>query len=339
MIEKTNQVVKKVEISKHTVVFTVGFLLFLTFLYIIRDIIFAFFVGVMIMAILDPLVTRLSLRKIPRGISVLLTYLIVFFLVGISLAALVPQVIEQTTIFFTSIPGYLHDLGFSFVLKDELIQQFFSQITTLPVSAAKFTVSIFSNIISVLSVLVLAFYLLTERQRLEIYIKQYLGEEKTDRLVKTINTAELRLGGWARAELTLMIVVGAANYLGFKILGIPFALPLSIFAGIMEIIPYAGPNIGAIPAVLIGLSISPFMGLAAASVAFLVQQLENYVFVPKIMQHSTGVNPLITLMCLAIGYRLQGIIGVLVSIPIYLTFEVIAAEYLKKGELEKEIIE
>jgi predicted PurR-regulated permease PerM len=111
------------------------------------------------------------------------------------------------------------------------------------------------------------------------------------------------------------------------LIGIPFAVPLAIMAGLLEIVPMLGPIVAAVPATIIGLSISPTMGLAAAALAFAVQQLENYVFVPKIMEKSTGVSPIITLLALAIGFRLAGVAGAVISMPVVLALSIIAKEY------------
>jgi len=125
-------------------------------------------------------------------------------------------------------------------------------------------------------------------------------------------------------------LVGTFTYLGLLILGIPFALPLALLAGVLEIIPYIGPIIAAIPAVLVGLSISPLMGLAVASLAFLIQQFENYLFVPKVMEKSVGVSPIITLVALVIGLRLAGVVGIIVSVPLVITLQVLGKQYLLK---------
>jgi predicted PurR-regulated permease PerM len=125
-----------------------------------------------------------------------------------------------------------------------------------------------------------------------------------------------------------MFIVGLANYIGLTLLGIPFALPLAILAGLLEIVPYVGPLIAAVPAVLIGFGISPILGTATAALAFLVQQLENYIFVPKVMEKSTGVHPIITLLSLAIGFKLLGMIGILIAVPVYITFQVLIQSYV-----------
>jgi len=123
--------------------------------------------------------------------------------------------------------------------------------------------------------------------------------------------------------------MGVLMYLGLTILGIPYSLPLAILAGLMELVPTIGSIIAAIPAIIIGLSISPVMGLATTALVFLIHQSESYILVPKIMEKSVGVNPIITLASLAIGFRLMGVVGALISVPIVLTIQVIVKEYLQ----------
>jgi predicted PurR-regulated permease PerM len=96
----------------------------------------------------------------------------------------------------------------------------------------------------------------------------------------------------------------------------------------LEIVPYIGPVLAAIPAVIIGFGISPVLGIATIALTFLIQQLENYIFVPKIIQKSTGVDPIVTLLSLAVGFRLAGMIGLLISVPIFITARLLTHEYL-----------
>ena len=121
--------------------------------------------------------------------------------------------------------------------------------------------------------------------------------------------------------LLLMLLIGVLSYIGFIALGIPYALPLAMLAGIFEIVPYVGPILASIPAIILGFSISPFLGFAAVGLAVLIQQLENYVLVPKITERSTGVSPIVTLLSLAIGFRLAGIVGMIISIPIVIIIQ------------------
>ncbi len=319
---------RKIEISHRTIIFAVLFLVSLWFLYYIKDLILELFVALLIMAILNPLVTRLSKLKIPRAISVFIAYLVVFGIFGAAIAGIIPPLVEQTTSFVNNLPKYLSSLGVGGYINEQITGQLLAQLGSIPGQLVKVGVSVFSNVIAVITVLILAFYLLLARDKLEDQLGLFFGEDKKRELGRIIDLLELRLGGWARGEFTLMALVGVSNYIGLVILGIPFALPLAILSGLLEIIPYLGPVVAAIPGVIIGLSISPLMGLAVAALAFLIQQLENYLFVPKVMEKSVGVSPIITLLALAVGFRIAGVVGVVISVPMVLTVQVLLSKYL-----------
>ena len=319
---------KKIEISHKTVIFTILFLIFLWFLFQIRDIILIFFLALLIMAILNPFVSRLSKYKIPRVLSILLVYILTFGIIGVTLASIIPPLIDQTTSFVNNLPKFIANLGLPSVIGGQIINELVSQIGALPGQVAKVTVSVFSNVIGVLTVFVFAFYMLLARDKSDKQLSSLFGEKRSKDIGKIIGLLEKRLGEWARAQLALMLVIGISTYIGLSLLGIPFALPLSILAGLLEIVPYIGPIIAAIPAVIIGFGISSIIGFATAALTFLVQQLENLVFVPTIMQKSAGVSPIATLLALAVGFRLAGLVGVLISVPIFITVQVVTKEYL-----------
>jgi predicted PurR-regulated permease PerM len=281
------------------------------------------------MSIFNPLVTKLAKKKIPRGVTILVLYFLLLTGASFAIGAVIPPLVDQTTSFVNNFPRFLANLGISNMLSEQFTLQFFTQLGSIPSQLAKTTISIFSNVLALVAVLVFAYYLLSERDKLIDQAGSLLGENKKNDLVRIINNIEIRLGSWARGQATLMLVVGLANFIGLEILGVPFAIALAILAGLLEIVPYIGPIIAAIPAVLIGFSMSPVIGIAVAALTFLIQQLENYVFVPKITQKSTGVNPIITLLALAIGFKLSGIVGLLISVPVFLVLQVITKEYLE----------
>ncbi len=323
---------RKVEISHKTIIFSVFFIIFLWLTYLIRDIILEFFLALLIMAVFDPFVTKLSSYKIPRGASVLLAYLILIAAIGFTFAAVIPPLIDQTTAFINNLPRFLDTLGMSSLVTDQISEQTVNQLGALPAKVVTTTVSLFSNFLGIAAILVFAFYLLSERNSLKTQLVLWFGEKREETFEKKFNLIEERLGSWARGQLSLMILIGITNYIGLSILGIPFTLPLSILAGLLEIVPYIGPIVAAVPAVLIGFGISPIIGSAVAAMAFLIQQLENFVFVPKIMQKSTGINPIITLLVLAVGARLAGLIGLLIAVPVFITIQVITSQYFVSSE-------
>lgn len=305
---------RKVEISYKTIIFTVAFLLSLWFLYFIKDIIIELFFALLLTAILDPMVTMISKMKVPRGLSVLITYVLVFGILGGMFALIIPVLLSQTSAFVNALPTYLANFG---LVSSEIL----TKLGSLPSDIVKFVFSVFSNIFSVLTVLVFAFYMLLTRGKLNEQLDNFFGEARKKEIGAVITSLEERLGGWARGQLGLMFVIGTLTFIVLFALGVPYALPLALLAGLLEVIPYIGPIVAAVPSIIIGFGVSPFVGFGVLIAAILIQQFENYVLVPKVMEKSVGVAPIITLIALAIGARLSGITGMIISIPIVITIQ------------------
>ena len=321
---------KKVEISHKTIIFAVLFLLSLWFLYFVRDLLLGLFVAFLLMAILEPMVVSFTKIKILRGVSIFLSYLLFLGILGGAIALVVPALVEQTASFVSALPGYLANIGVAQHLSQDVVNGFLAQLGSLPGEVIKFALSLFSNILSVVMVLAFSVYMLVARDKLDENLGFFVGDEKKKELVDVVVNLESRLGRWARGEIFLMLLVGTSTFVGLSLIGIPFALPLAILAGLLEIVPNLGPTIAAIPSIIIGLGISPLTGLGAAGLAILIQQIENYVFVPKIMEKSVGVSPLVTLLALAIGVRLAGVVGMIISVPTVITLQILLKQYLIK---------
>lgn len=319
-------VTNKVEISRKTIVFTVFFLLGLWLVFYMRELILELFVAVLIMTILNPLVNLFKRFHIPRSLSVLIAYVLMIGTVVVLVVNLAPPLVEQSANFVNGLPVYINSLGLHPEFGDRAIEDLLSQIGVLPAHFAQFALSIFSNLFEVMTVLVFAFYMLLSRNQLDDHISYVVGESKKEKVADILNKLEARLGGWARGQLSLMLVVGIATYVGLKLLGVPFALPLAILAGLLEIIPFVGPFVAAVPAVIIGFGISPVIGFSTVAMAFLIQQLENYFFVPTVMQRSVGVPSLLILISLAVGFRLFGVVGAIISIPTLLALNTLWKE-------------
>jgi predicted PurR-regulated permease PerM len=319
--------VTKVIISRKTILFTVFLLIGLVFLYYIRDLILEVFVAILVMTLLSPIVNFLVKFKIPRTLAVIITYLVLIGALVYLVANLSVPLIEQTTNFVNGLPKYLESLGLTTFTGDKALQDFLSQIGILPASLARFALSLFSNLVEVITVLIFALYMLITREDLDKQVAYFFEDSRKEKIISVLRKLESVLGRWIRGQLILMFVVGAFTYIGLKLLGVPYTLPLAILAGLLEIVPYVGPVIAAIPVVIIGFGMSTFIGIATIALAFLVQQVENYVFVPVIMNKSVGVSPLMVLLSLAIGFRLFGIVGAIVSIPAVLALQVLIKEY------------
>lgn len=320
---------KKIEISHRTIIFTVAFLLLLWVLFQVRDIILMLFVSIILMSAFNPAVDWMEKIRLPRGIAILIVYALVWTTIGLIIAGIVPALVDQTNRLIHLIPSAISKFELFNVNQQAITQQLLSQIGTLPENLLKLTVGLFGNLLAVLTTLVMTFYLLLERKHLNKYLSAIWEGDKSARVSKTVNEIERRLGSWIRGELVLMLAVGALTYIGLSVLGVEIALPLAILAGILEIVPNIGPTISAVPAVLVALTIHPLTALATATLYFLVQLVENNLLVPKIMQKAAGVNPLVSIVGLMIGFRLAGPAGAVLAIPIIIVTHIIGLEYFK----------
>jgi len=314
---------KKVEVSHKTIIFTVVFLLSLWFLYFVRDIVLLFLVSFLLMLALSPAVNKLEKKlRFPRFLAILVNYFFIIGLVVLAISLLAGPLFKQTGLLVNQLLALTEKIGSAQWAKNFLNNPF-SQIGLVSGNIFKFTQGVFSNAVKIFSVFVINFYLILERKHLSKHLRRLFNGKNASVAEKIISRLEHELGSWLWGELALMVIVGVLTYLGLLILGIKYALPLAFLAGILEIFPNFGPLLAAIPGVIIGLSISPLMGLGALAVYFVVQQLENSLIVPKVMQRTMGVHPIVTLLALLIGFRLAGVAGAIFSLPMVLVVKVL----------------
>jgi predicted PurR-regulated permease PerM len=192
--------------------------------------------------------------------------------------------------------------------------------------------NVFSNTIFIISTLFFGFYFTLQENLLKGILARFFSAEKIRQVTAIVEKAEVRMSAWVWGEITLMTIVGVMTFVGLSLIGIRYALPLAVLAGLLEAVPNLGPTLSAIPAALIGFSQSYFMGFATIALFFIVQQVENNVVVPIVMKRAVGLNPIVTLIALIIGGKLAGIIGVLLAIPVTLFIETVLVEILKHQE-------
>ncbi|TSC87796.1 MAG: Uncharacterized protein G01um101416_321 [Microgenomates group bacterium Gr01-1014_16] len=318
---------KTIEISRKTIVFTVLFLLSLWFVYQIKDILLMLFIAVILMSALNPLIDWLQKYRLPRSLAIFFIYTIVWGLAGTLIAAVVPGLVDQSAKLIRLLPISLGQIELFNTHQQEIYQEILTRLGSLPEGLIKFSVGLFSNILGVVTTLVISFYLILERKNLDRYLTFFLGPDKPEKAKQVINRVEHRLGGWVRGELFLMLAVGTLTYIGLVILGVDIPLPLAVLAGLLEIVPNIGPTISAVPAILVALTINPITALATLALYILIQQLENNLLVPKVMEKATGVNPLVSILALMVGFKLAGPAGAVLAIPLILVAEIIASTF------------
>lgn len=321
----------KIDISHKTIFFLTAFLALLWALFLIKEVIILIFIAVIFMSALAPIVSRLERFKIPKSLAIALIYVLIILCVALLVSFVVTPFAEETTNLITNSPQYLMTLipesGF---IDRSVIQQEFGNFSK---NALEVSLTIFSNFLAFISVAVLTFYLLLERENLDKLIAQFFLR-KEERIKKTTRRIEEKLGAWVRGQIALTLIIGTASYIGLSLLGIPYALPLAIFAGILEIVPVIGPIISAIPAVMIAFLVSPVAAGLVAVMYFVIQQLENHLIVPQVMKKAVGLNPLIVIIAVAIGGKLLGIPGALLAVPITVVAQIITEDIITTDEIE-----
>lgn len=312
--------VKKIEISHKSIIFTICFLLALAVFWQIRSLLIMIFISFVLMQAFNPAVIRFQKLKIPRIISIILVYAIVIAFVSFVISGIVPILIDQTTALISSLPDFLKNLSFLNQYNIDWSSQL-KILENVPGGIAKTALSIVSNVFSAVIVLVITFYLLLEKKNFPKYGDSFFGDKGKIKFLSIVDNLETRLGSWVSAELLLMTIIGLVSFIGYSLLGLKYAVPLAIFAGLLEAIPTIGPTIATIVAGLIALTISPLTALFVVVFGILVQQLENTFIVPKLMNKTVGLNPLVTIVLIAAGGQLAGFGGAVLAIPFYLTVE------------------
>ena len=337
---------KSIEVSPRIIFSTILIILGLGFVYAVRDVIALLFIAVIIFSILDPMVDWMEKKKINRSLSVSLIYIAFFAILGVAFSFLIPLVIEQAKEFSQKLPEYSQNLQNSFaginnffaaqhIVLDtqKIVNSMTSGLTNFSGNIFSTTIGFFSGFISVMVVLVLAFYMTSTKDGIKNFIILLTPEAYKEYAADSVMRIQSKIGRWMQGQLILMIIVAVLDFIGLSIIGVPFALILAIFAGVMEIIPYFGPLISAIPGIILGFTISPWVGFLAAVVYFISQQFENHIIVPQVMKKAVGLNPIAVILALLVGVKLGGVLGAILSIPIATAAGVFLGDFFNKEKI------
>lgn len=288
------------------------------FLIQIKEILILFFMSYILMAALAPYVRALHKRKIPYVVSAGIIYLITISLVVLLIVPIVPFFVSQVQSLFLSLPSFFDSFAkiFGFHFESSHLESYVTnQLGDIGAGALLITTTAFTILFSLILVFVLSFYLMIDQDRVRREIMDFFSlkyHEKTERILDQV---EDKLGAWFRGQITLGVFIGSITWIVLTVIGLPFALPLALLAGILEIVPTLGPILSAIPAVIVAFSISPLTALVVVIAYIVIQMLENNLLVPKVMEKAVGLNPIIIILAITIGASLLGILGALLSIP------------------------
>lgn len=270
-------------------------------------------VSMMLATALYPIVTRLH-TKLPLILS---TFLAVLLL-------LVPFIIIGATV----IPSFVREFPDLLQTLDRIINT--SPIIPASIRTVDFTqyaqnagnyllrsTTVVTNILtSILTLLFLTFYLIFDAKQLISLTLSLFPKDKKKKILLLLSDLAQVNGQYIRGNLLISLICGSVIYIGLSFLGVPYALPLAIFAAIMDLLPLVGSTIGMIPALVIALAISPVTALLTAALYLVYQQVESALLAPTIYNKALNLSPALGFLSVLIGATLFGIIGAFLALPI-----------------------
>jgi len=331
-----------VHISSLSILKVLAVFVFLGLIYLVWDILMLVFVSLIFAATLGPSIDWFERKRIPRSVGILFIYTLLVFVLSLAVVLIIPPIIHQIDQLALSFPFYyerfLHLFG-DLKVETDVTKMFQSNLVQVGDTLSGYTGSVFSAITSLFGglatfflVLVLCFYFSVKKDGLKNLIHSVTPSKYQKYTMQLFVRIQDKLGLWLRGQLFLSVIIFSITWIGLFALGIRYSLVLALIAGITEIIPFIGPIIGAVPAVLLAFLQSPIDGLFVLILYIVIQQLENNVIVPKVMQKTVGLNPIVVILVILLGAKLAGVLGALLSIPVAVSIMTIAGDWFGTEE-------
>lgn len=298
---------------------------------ILKVLVLPFLAAMIVTYVLQPIVALLVHRRVPRGIAILIIYLAFVLLMTIAVLHTIPIVNRQIAQLSEHAPMLVTQA-------DRWIEKMSTQRQYLPDAvrvglesalnqAQKNIVGYAGNLLTVVSTTVntlmiafvvpfLVFYMLKDARAIGHGLVQLAPKRHRAQFRAMLGGIDDTLGRYVRGQLLVMLAVGILTYAGLLIVGMPYALLLALFVSLTNVIPYLGPFIGAAPALILALSVSPAMAVKVLIVNVVVQQCEGNLISPQIMGRTLDLHPMAIVAALLIGGETGGILGLVAAVPV-----------------------
>lgn len=338
-----------IDISSSTIIRVILFCLVFWLLFLIKDVLLMLLAAIIISFVIEPVAQKLRAFHIPRGISVVIVYLVLLGLLATAAVLILPALAQQTSQLASQLPDLVHGIeskmgrlpGFNPDLAVPQLQQGLSSVgnnlANLSSTILQQTKSVFSGVFSLLFVFIIAFYLVIEEHALKKLFRFVVPRQHMAYVELMIDRIQAKLGRWVLAQLFLGVLVGVCVGTLLWLFGVKYALALGLVAALLEVFPFIGPLISGVVGTFIALSQSVTLGLITLIVYVVVQQVENHILIPNIMRKATGLNPIVTLIAILLGGRLAGVAGVILSVPIATILGIILADFFSTAASDDEL--
>lgn len=320
-------------LSLKNIIYGVLFVVLLIGLYYIRNLVFVFLTSIVLASFVDAGVHRLKKLRIGRTLAVVILYFCTLSSLGLFLYFFLPVFVGQMSQFALALSDYLPQSASALHLDgtfSEILTNFETIATSEGKGVAQVAIALFGGLLNVVLLIVISFYLSINEKGIESFLRIVTPQPQEEYVVSLWKRTNRKIGLWFQGQLLLGLLVGVLTYLGLLIFDIKYSLLLAIAAAIMELIPF-GIILAAVPAVAAGFASSGTTGaLQVAALYAIIQQFENNLIQPLIVQKVVGVSSLVVILSLLVGVQLAGIWGVFLSIPVAVLLTEMVADVEKK---------
>jgi predicted PurR-regulated permease PerM len=279
-------------------------------------------------------------KRLPRWLAILLIYLFIVGVLTLIGLLVVPPLIDQAQDLSKRIPELL-ERGQQFLIDHHVLDHKITleeAVRSAPGpgqaagTVASAVAGVFTAILTMITMLILTFYLLVESDVLFQAFARLFPRPDRPRVQAASLKITAKVSAWLSGQLILGGTIGVTAAIGLYLIGVPYFYVLAVLAGFGELIPIVGPIFSAVPAILLALTVSPQTALVTALFLLAQQQLESHLLVPRIMARQVGVSPVVVIVALLIGGSLLGIMGAILAVPSAAIIQVVVDELLDERD-------
>lgn len=314
-----------IQISSGTIVKTILFLILVATLFYLRDLVLILLTAIVLASAVEPPTKWFMRYKVPRVMGVLLVYLIAAVVLFGIFYIFIPPLLNDAAGLFSTFPQYIDSIiglstgsesivgsglatqgaeSFSF---QNVIGDLQSAIANVSEGFIKSVSLIFGGVLSLIFIIVFSFYFAVQENGIDNFLRVVTPIKHQDYVADLWRRSQIKIGRWMQGQLVLALIIGVLTYLGLTIFGIKYALFLAVLAALFELIPVFGPILAAIPAVAVALVTGgATLGVVVAGFYLIVQQFENHLLYPLVVEKVVGVPPLLVILALIVGAQVAG---------------------------------
>lgn len=305
--------------------------------------------------LLTPIVSLLEKVNIKRKFAIPIVLLIFITIVIVLILTLIPAILAQVGQLLENLPKVVSSLEmqvskledqdwFNEININEIVDSFgltirsisnflISNVTT---SLGSLVGVVANTAIFVVTVPIMLFYMFRDGSKLPQAISRFLPGEYRTEMIGLLGQMNKTISSYISGQALVCLFIGIFTYLGYLLIGQPYALLLGAIAGVTNIIPYLGPFIGAAPAVVLAFTVSPIQALKVALVVLVIQQIESNLVSPNIIGKTLDIHPLTIIVLLLVAGNLAGVLGMITAVPTYAVTKTIISYVHNMYKLRKE---